>query len=299
MNQEKKSLFIIGNGFDLHHGLPTRYTYFIDFVELKYPEVYGWLYDSVKRYSLRYWDIIDKVDQGYVWNNMEELLGDFEPMEMVEEHRDWNSPKDYKGPPSEEIQKLLHFGLNINEYLNAWLKKVEKDMDGLSPLAMIKSLFKKEDLFLTFNYTRTLENVYNLENIFHIHGITGKQVVMGHGNGDCGHMYGDDFGINEINSKYIRSYFIKTNKNTKKIIKNNSFFHKTNFTNLKEIYIMGHSLNCIDMPYIKKILQFISSDIKLNIAYLDDGDKEYYLNLLNNNRIKIENINFIPWSDLD
>ncbi len=179
MDQEKRSLFIIGNGFDLHHDLPTKYTAFIDFIELEYPELYGWLYDSVKRYSLGYWDIIDKVPNGYFWNNMEELLGDFESLEMVEEHRDWDSPKDYKGPPSEEIQKLLYFGLNISQYLNVWLKKVEKDLEGLSSFKTIKSLFKKEDLFLTFNYTRTLEKIYNLENVFHIHGITGEQLVMG------------------------------------------------------------------------------------------------------------------------
>ncbi len=154
-------------------------------------------------------------------------------------------------------------------------------------------------MFLTFNYTRTLEKIYNLENVFHIHGITGEQVVMGHGNGDCGHTCGDDFGINEVNSKYIRNYFIKTNKNTKKIIRNNAFFHKTNFMNIEEVYIMGHSLNYIDIPYIKKILQFISRDVIWNIVHLNDDNKVYYLNLLNDNKMKIGNINFIPWSSFD
>ncbi len=33
------SLFILGNGFDLHHGLPTRYTDFMAFMKQRHPKV--------------------------------------------------------------------------------------------------------------------------------------------------------------------------------------------------------------------------------------------------------------------
>ena len=69
------NLFIIGNGFDLFHGLPTRYTDFVAFLQDKYPEVYGWLYDSIKSYSLGYWNVIGKADDTLIWNDMEQVLG--------------------------------------------------------------------------------------------------------------------------------------------------------------------------------------------------------------------------------
>lgn len=191
-----EKLFIIGNGFDLHHGLPTKYTDFINFVKCEYPQVYKWLYESVRRYSLEYWDIIDKPDSDYIWNDLEALLGSFEPMELLEEHRDWESPVDYKGSASQEIQQLLHFGHNISKYLNAWLKSME---ENITAFGEISSLFKSGGTFLTFNYTKTLEIVYGLQDVFHIHGVVGEYLIMGHGEGNCGNIYGKDFGINVVN----------------------------------------------------------------------------------------------------
>lgn len=85
-------LFVIGNGFDIYHGLPTRYTNFIEYMKKYFPQEYQWLYNSIKKYSLDYWDIIGKERDKIVWNDMENVLGSFEPLELLEEQRDWNSP---------------------------------------------------------------------------------------------------------------------------------------------------------------------------------------------------------------
>lgn len=297
--KERKTLFIIGNGFDLHHGLPTRYTDFIDFIETTYPSVYQWLHESVKGYALGYWDIIDKVDKGYVWNHMEDLLGSFEPMELLAEHINWQTSRDYKGPPSEEIQRLLHFGLHISGYLNAWLASLEQDLQALAPLKGVEDLLDRNRLVLSFNYTNTLEAVYGIEAVLHIHGRTGQPLIMGHGNGDCGKMHGDDFGINAVNAKYIRDYFLKTNKDTKKIIRaNRLFFQKNNLTSVEEVCVLGHSLNAIDMPYIEKLLRLMKREVKWNLAYRQDEDMEYYGQVLTEMGIEASKITFVPWNSL-
>ena len=36
------NLLVIGNGFDLAHGLPTRYSDFLDFMALSINKVYDW-----------------------------------------------------------------------------------------------------------------------------------------------------------------------------------------------------------------------------------------------------------------
>lgn len=297
--EQSKKLFIIGNGFDLHHGLPTRYTDFIDFVERRYPREYIWLHRSVKEYALGYWDIIDKADKGYVWNNMEDLLGSFEPMELLAEHMVWDTDKGYKGPPSEEIQQLLHFGLHISEYLNAWLAALWPKIEALRPLKNLEELFAGEKLVLSFNYTQTLERVYGIKDVLHIHGASGQPLIMGHGNGDCGKMYGEDFGINKVNYKYIRRYYIQTNKDTGKIIKRNQdFFSRRNLSKVVEVCILGHSLNAIDMPYIERLQKLMSSEVRWTVAYLSETDREIYSKILDELGIREGQIRFIPWDSL-
>ena len=45
MNTKKDTLYIIGNGFDLHHGLNTSYKNFRDNVVLKAPNLWKQLID--------------------------------------------------------------------------------------------------------------------------------------------------------------------------------------------------------------------------------------------------------------
>ncbi|MEX5528372.1 AbiH family protein [Pseudomonas syringae] len=45
-------LYIIGNGFDLHHGLPTQYKHFKDYLRTEDPEVYDWVDSYVGAWQL-------------------------------------------------------------------------------------------------------------------------------------------------------------------------------------------------------------------------------------------------------
>lgn len=54
-------LFIIGNGFDLHHSLPTRYTDFMRFMKERHPYAAEQFVLGIGKYSLLYFDRMDEV----------------------------------------------------------------------------------------------------------------------------------------------------------------------------------------------------------------------------------------------
>ncbi len=270
-------LFIIGNGFDLYHDLPTRYEDFAEYMKGSFPQEYGWLYDSIRKYSLDYEAFLGKGADAVVWNDMENVLGSFEPLALIEEHRDWNSPVDYDGPPSAEIRQLLHFGLHVSEYLAGWLACLEGDMQKSHARAWLAQLFGQGNpSILTFNYTLTLERLYG-KDALHIHGKKDGVLVMGHGNKSGGDVIDDDFGINRQNQKYVNGYFSKTYKDTAKIIAaHRSFFSRAHLKSVTDIYVLGHSLNQIDLPYFTEIGEKVSSGASWHIVYYDDIGKSEY-----------------------
>lgn len=271
------NLFIIGNGFDLYHDLPTRYEDFAKYMKDSFPQEYGWLYDSIQRYSVDYEAFLGKGDDAVVWNDMENVLGSFEPLALTEEHRDWNSPVDYDGPPSVEIQQLLNFGLHIGEYLAGWLECLEEDIQKAHAKAwIVRLLGEGTPSILSFNYTLTLEWLYGKEAL-HIHGKRDGKLIMGHGNKSGGDVIGDDFGINRQNQKYVNGYFLKTYKDTEKVIAAYpDFFSRAHLKNITDIYVLGHSLNQIDLPYFAEISKQAGNRVKWHIVYYDDIGKDEY-----------------------
>lgn len=46
----------------------------------------------------------------------------------------------------------------------------------------MKELFQEpEMLFFSFNYTKTLEKIYDIKEVTHIHNYVGQKLVFGHG----------------------------------------------------------------------------------------------------------------------
>lgn len=294
------NLFIIGNGFDLYHGLPTEYEHFAEYMKRNFQQEYEWLYDSIKRYSLEYWDVIGKGNDKIVWNDMENVLGSFEALELLEEHREWNSPIGYKGPPSKEIQQLLNFGLNVSQYLNGWLEEIEPYIKKNLAKTWLINLFKKDDYsILSFNYTTTIEQIYHLP-VLHVHGKKGEKLIMGHDNSGGGNIIGEDFGINVINQKFIRKYFRETYKNPRRIMKKYSdYFAENHLKKVKKVYVLGHSLNYIDMPYIKFICCHMDSRVKWEIAYYNEKDRINYQEIMKNIAKKNIDYELMSWRNFE
>lgn len=174
-----KSLYIIGNGFDIHHGIKSRYSDYREWLK----EYDFDLYDKL----CRLYDSIDE-DDGW-WKSFEQHLSaisfdyinkmyqDYSPIYGSEDFRD----ADYHRASIQvgldiDIDNLIE---NIGQSLKVWVSSLNKPNCGKLRIAD-----KDECYFLTFNYTKTLEDVYNIpsEQLCHIHGsINGDDLIWGHG----------------------------------------------------------------------------------------------------------------------
>ncbi|WP_263065597.1 bacteriophage abortive infection AbiH family protein [Dickeya dadantii] len=152
------TLYIIGNGFDLWHGLKTSYTHFYDFAREKLEEVSEF-------YSF---DLNDDVP----WNDFENTLGTFNWHEFYTTNNNIDvDAEDFRpsfvyGLEDELTEQAEQHVESIRECFQEWVESIDISM------AEKKLPFPKSAQFITFNYTSTLEYTYciNDQKVLHIHG---------------------------------------------------------------------------------------------------------------------------------
>jgi hypothetical protein len=167
--------------------------------------------------------------------------------------------------------------------------------------------------FLTFNYTKTLESLYNIPElqIFYIHNKirnNNSNLILGHGRdpssaNNYNSYVDDDVRINEGN-KIIDQYFVDTYKSTKKIIDENQLFF-TSLNEIREIYILGHSLSSVDIPYFEEIIKNIDlKKVQFKVSYYNNYERDHHFKVLTTlgieqNNIILEKINVLcdPYKD--
>ncbi|HKG08522.1 MAG TPA: bacteriophage abortive infection AbiH family protein [Pedobacter sp.] len=172
-------LYIIGNGFDLHHGLMTGYQEFHRYVTQHDPE----LADTVDSYfELSYND-------DYLWKDFENDLGTFDWRLFFD---DYNSID----LTSESLERNEAFGLEDeldergSELVDS-LKEIFRDW--ISDLHFPESILAHKRInlvsahkYISFNYTDTLERYYGVaeSEILYIHGKAEdyrNELIFGHG----------------------------------------------------------------------------------------------------------------------
>ena len=257
-----KRLFIIGNGFDLVHDLPTKYLDYRIFLKNS-SENDSFCMDMEQAYGLN--EFTD-----YWWRDFETNLGlgdnfeaDFEAMaetaigEMVTD--DGEQMYDVEETLRCHFEPYYEFMNNLNETVLQWVESI--DITGIRPV--FKRIIEKDNYFLTFNYTNVLEHVYNIpiNKVCHIHGSVEEGfVIMGHGNKAAIEKYQKEADEKskrlekngaEI-SRGICNFYRASFKDTKDIIRmNESAFNR--YGGASEIHIFGHSLGKVVMPYFQEI----------------------------------------------
>lgn len=169
-----KTLYIIGNGFDIHHKLPTDFKYFHNYViDNKIS-----LKDDFEEYFS-----FNPNDNS--WSNFEKDLGKFDckyffdkinNIDILHENFKLSSIYDLEDQLNQETDKLIN---QIRDAFESWIEEIDLDS------ADKKLSLKKNALFLNFNYTLTLEKVYGIspDKIFHIHGDIKREkmeLIFGH-----------------------------------------------------------------------------------------------------------------------
>jgi Bacteriophage abortive infection AbiH len=313
----RTKLYIIGNGFDLHHHLKTSYYDFATYLREKHNDIYT----SLENY------ISHPTSEKDLWCRFEENLANLNVDEILSEHSDTlpNYASDdfrdrdrYVFPDiMEEFYQKLTSGVfsAFEEFIQqVYFPNYSRES---------KILIDKEATFLTFNYTNTLEKLYSIDKskIIYIHNSAfygTDNIILGHGidpenfkekkpeppdslepeeleewyNKNDDYEYSYDEG-----KQNLMRYFKETYKPTKEIILRHSTFFK-NLVTVEEILVLGHSLSSIDLPYFKAIFNNIKKDVKWTVSFYNSIEHNRHLLTLNNLGIKSENIRLIELEDL-
>lgn len=231
-------LFIIGNGFDLAHHIPSKYENFRLYLIEMLNSVSGRDYSDydftdssiivndyisskendilIIMYFLSNAEYIQKlVDSNFhiekiknvEWNNIEKSVGqfDFEPFSYLYVEGDPDNDEEYDANLTNEdilapYVKVLSL---IPEYFKKWIKQI--DVDSRYTINNdIERLFDENTKFLCFNYTDTLETLYGVsrKNICYIHGKAkeNNDLYFGHGNSCDYQDYISDKDINTLST---------------------------------------------------------------------------------------------------
>jgi len=301
-------LYVIGNGFDVHHGLDTRYTSFGLYLKNNYLETYELLIEHYGFSDLNPDDPTSMSD--HLWCEFETSMSLLDKDSVLEANMD--AMPNYSSDDFRDRDRYtLQFEMErLLEFLTTDLYKAFKEFIlaiQFPPFDHSRSVnIDRDAVYLTFNYTDTLSQYYSIpdENVLFIHEKADEYVdelILGHGvdpdnfkervpeppSGlsdedlerwmeDQSDQYDYSF---ELGKDAINQYFSATFKGTEQIIKNNDdFFAKLG--SIDEIYVLGHSLADVDLPYFRKLKQSVRPDAKWIATFYDPDDEEAHRDTL-------------------
>ena len=237
------TLYIEGNGFDLHHGLKTSYIDFRDgYVKKRNPKMWNDLLDI-------YGDAPQ--NNNLWWKDFENMLGKVDYESLSKSHNG-----DALG--SMKLRNLMKG--KLPPLFGKWIKDVNSQIDA-SEIELMNEI-DAGSLFFTFNYTLLLEKAYHVkeENVWHIHGSVKHpdDIIVGH-DADAGQLvkYSQEYNRDQL--RISPSYADNINQealNGAKKVRDRIYLQEDKFNqycNITHFIAMGFSFNDIDMPYIEKI----------------------------------------------
>lgn len=270
--QERNTLYIMGNGFDLDHNLKTRYW---DFRQWLLEHNYD---DFVREMEMMFPEIND--NKLLLWEDFETALEKADPLKIHQLFFQGVDDAWYDSKTQHvAIDRIKPRLDRIPELLRDWLIDATKNIYDVP----CKYDLSRDSLYLSFNYTLLLEKVYSIpsERIFHIHNsIDNKEtLVTGHK-----HTYNEDVEISNVNIEksmlFISQGLNKLKKPVDEIIKNNLFFFKS-LSNIANIIVFGFSLSPIDLSYFKEILLNVHDNAHWYFVCHDEKSKYRYETIVN------------------
>lgn len=268
-------LWIVGNGFDRAHNLPTGYSDYYKYLKATGDE---WMASMLEFY----FGNVSGHPGNILWSQLEKALGiysidaiyDF----LKEGHTlDIDRVSQYVGEVEAEVQyHFVEICEKFSETFTDWCLSI--DLNGVKTNSLFA--FTANDRFLTFNYTDTLECVYGIdaEKVLHIHGraASGDELIVGHNNpAKMPRGIEDDFLDNAANIRAIVETVNKLEKKTKKIIACNRMFFDS-LGNIDEVMVYGHSVEEVDMPYFEEVNKCVDQKAYWQFYCHDESKIEHY-----------------------
>lgn len=292
-------LYIIGNGFDLFHGLKSSYKDYSEFAKINTPNVEEFLEVYFPPKNKDNW-----------WSHFEENFENFDARQfyddhdnisegfMEQEHPQWS---DYFGVLDEINEESEKMRLEIKQSFWDWINEISE-----TEIERKNMHFEEDVFFLSFNYTSTLEKVYNIPNVFHIHGYIGdnneESLIFGYRGRDETPKIDENEESNrtpssdaEAASHSLLYHFRKPVEDI--IARNQGFFDSLKYT--EKVVVLGHSLNDIDMPYISKIRDSISDSLSWIIVCYTDDDRQRAKTVMENIGVAKDSYRLLSWKDYE
>jgi hypothetical protein len=264
-------LFVIGNGFDLHHNIESKYSDFASYLE---------------RVDQRTFRIAEEyvVPDKDLWSVLEERLAEVD-VDQIEDYAenflasygadDWSDSghHDYEY----EIEQICDaIAMTLRKHFADWVRTVAIPTQIAVPVRCIDP----NAVFLNFNYTPTLQRIYGIsdDRILHIHGSaldSTAEIILGHA---------WDRQASELRSRFtdedtdvrvaggfelIDDLLAKTYKPTSEILARKTGFFDA-LSHVTEIFVLGHSLAQVDEPYFRAVLDGVNPKAQWTISYYGD-----------------------------
>jgi len=290
-----KNLYIIGNGFDKHHNIPCD---FQDFME--------WIKEKDAGLFFKLTQVYNSAWEDYWWKDFENSLAQLDISYYANKKGNLYDPEYIKEGSIEEktefasrkvIEEFDRIKNSLRLDFQKWLSDAYENCQTNKKI----QIPNEDSIFLTFNYTKTLEDIYEIDakRVYHIHGIIGNKdsMVVGHGLGRVemhdilerqkprvtNEVWNNKlklmtrFQIVTPQHKELATYSALDSIMTLKkdvdgcIEKNQQFFNE--ILDIERIYVYGFSFSPIDMPYLEKIIRRTKPETHWVISWYSQDDK--------------------------
>jgi len=263
-------LYVIGNGFDRWHGLPTSYSDFYKFTE-------GALNELEEYFNFQY-------SGESLWTNFEGDLGKFDWSLFYDAHNhtDFTSdsfrPSEVYGLEDDLTEQTTSLVDGVREKFQEWIESIQ--IEGVQG----RFEFIGKGQFISFNYTPLLQEVYGIHDdlVLHIHGSAKKYDDLIFGHGECREeepeldeegnsnrtMFSDSKAVAKIPFYSLKKPVLETLGN------HNEYFSALSSVDI--VVVLGHSLNDIDIPYFERIAM-VTEGKKWVVSKRSECDEAKYL----------------------
>ena len=169
------------------------------------------------------------------------------------------------------------------------------------------SLITNDAVYITFNYTAVLENVYGIapSKITHIHGSLRQydiEPVLGHGNQErierilekreeAERLFDEKW---SSICRVVEDYYKRTFKDVSRY---SIRLPRLDAKTIDEICVIGHSLAGVDRTYFNRIDNMTSGRLKWKVYYYREEEKERLKNNLMDAGVDSERIELVPSSE--
>lgn len=260
-------LYIIGNGFDKAHGMKTSYWDFKNWLEEQedsVPKSLLWVLNNLESYCNveNFWSSLE-LSLGHmdIRSCLKEIMGEHQITDINDEHYG-ELGEAWDAVYAQLITIDAEMGLDvISDIFADWIRTIQPASAQEPQYQQLSN----QDLYLSFNFTNTLEDLYAIPSsqVLHIHGLASDAesiLIFGHGHmydlDNCDAIGNEVMGIDA--EGVARMYGTELNnlyKDTKSIYsQNKGWFDNLPNIGITNIVSLGFSFGEVDDCYFREII---------------------------------------------